>query len=785
MFKNYVKSALRFLKHNRVFAAINLISLSIALAVSFIILLFVINELSYDHFNKNRDRVFKLINYYVDSKQKFSGTPYILATALKTDFPQIEKAVRIRSMRGFKLKLKEEFIPVDGVMATDSDIFGIFTLPLAGGAEYKNLLDDQNSIVLSRNLAEKFYPGQNPIGKEISGMVNNVEHIFVVRGVFENIPENSTLRANCFVNSRWTLNPINKTIEVDWSEDFWNTWVLLSKDCNVKALENQFRAFEIKHIGENPPNQYSLQNLGDVYLNSENIANVGITGNKKNVRLFSAIALLIILVAAMNYIILSTAVSSRRGLEIGIRKTFGSINRNIKSQLLSESILLAVIVLPFALILMRIALPFAGKLFQTRLDIIRSNIVIYISVYLFLTIIIGVVSGLYTSSYLSELKVMDILKNTLPSSNRKKYFRSFLIIGQLIIFCSFVSSTLIIHSQYNYEIHKDPGYYNKDILLINLGWDFKGYSAYINNIKLNPNVIMAAGAMSNLPMEDEMIMPYPNYQDKNIMVNVEGFSVDYNYVKTLGLTLLQGREFSSDFGSDLKQSVLLNETAVKELSITDPIGKLFGNRTIIGIIKDFNLHTIHSSIPPLWIGMTDQYIQQVSVHYKPGTLKLILPMLESEWKKVAPDRPFQYTTIEDLSKELYTSERNLSKIVFIFTIFTLIIAALGLFGLTLFMARSRIKEIGIRKVYGCSEQSIVYSFLLNNLIIVIVAALLSIPVTIHFMTKWLSNFAYKTNINWWIFVVSFAAAATVVLLTVFINSYKASHVNPVEALRHE
>ena len=296
---------------------------------------------------------------------------------------------------------------------------------------------------------------------------------------------------------------------------------------------------------------------------------------------------------------------------------------------------------------------------------------------------------------------------------------------------------------------------------------------------------MAAGAMTNLPMEDEMTMPYPNYQDKNVMVNVEGFSVDYNYEKTLGLTLLQGREFSSDFGSDLKMSVLLNETAVKELSITDPVGKLFGNRTIIGIIKDFNLHTIHSSIPPLWIGMTDQYIQQVSVHYKPGTLKLILPMLETEWKKVASDRPFQFTTIEDLNKELYSSEKNLSTIVFLFTIFTLIIAALGLFGLTLFMARSRIKEIGIRKVYGSSEQSIVYSFLLNNLISVIVAALLSIPVTIHFMTKWLSNFAYKTNINWWIFVVSFAAAATVVLLTVFINSYKASHVNPVEALRHE
>jgi putative ABC transport system permease protein len=785
MIINYIKSALRFLKQNRIFAGINLIGLSIALAVSFIILLYVINELSYDRFNKNRSRVFKVINYYVDVKQKFSGTPYVLATALKTDFPQVEKAVRIRRMRDFKLKLKEEFIPVDDVLATDSDIFSIFTFPLTIGTDYKNLLDDQNSIVLSRNLAEKLFPGQNPIGKEITGIANKAEHVFVVRGVFKDIPKNSTLRANCFVNSRWTLDPSNKNDDADWSQDFWNTWVLLSKDCNAKTLEDQFRAFEVKYISEKPPSQYSLQNLGDVYLGSENIANVRITGNKKNVELFSAIAFLIILVAGINYIILSTAVSSRRGLEIGIRKTFGSINRNIKNQLLSESVLLAMIVLPVALILMRIALPFAGKLFQTHLEIMGSNIAIYISVYLILTIIIGIVSGLYTSSYLSGLNVVDILKNTLPSKNRKKYFRSFLIVVQLIIFCSFVSGTLIVHSQYNYAIRKDPGYFNQDILLINLGRDFKGYSAFINNVKSNPNVILAAGAMSNLPMEDEMVMSYANYQDKTVMVRVEGFAVDYNFVKTLGITVLQGREFSPDFGSDLNKSVILNETAVKQLGITEPLGKLLGDRTIIGIVKDFNLHSIHSSIPSLWIGMTDQYIQQVSVHYKPGSLKKILPMIEAEWKKAAPDRPFSYITIEELTNNLYSSERNLSTIILIFALFTMLIAAIGLFGLTLFVSRSRTKEIGLRKTFGSSGKSIVYSFLLENLILVIAATLLSVPVTLYFMTKWLNNFAYKTSINASAFFISFAIAALIVLLTVFINAYRASCINPIEALRHE
>src|SRR5450759_2441477 len=723
MLKNYLKSALRFLRHNKVFAGINLLGLSIALAASFIILLYVINELSYDQYNKNRNRVFKVLNYYVDFKKTMSGTPYVLATALKEEFPQVKKSIRVGRLIGIRLKLKDEYINVPRALGTDSEIFDIFTLPLISGDADKNLLDDQNSIVLSHDLADKFFPHQSPVGQEIIGLVNNVEHVFIVKGVFENIPENSTLRAQCFLNSKWTLEDINKTFGItnadkDWTQNFWTTWVLLSKDCNAKKLENQFRAFEAKNISEKPLYQYSLQKLNNVYLGSENVLNAGITGNINNVRLFSAIAFLIILVATINYIILSTAVSTGRRLEIGIRKTFGAINRSINNQLLSESILLAIIVFPIALILMRISLPLAGKLFQTKLNIISSNILVYISVYLALTIIIGVFSGLYTSSYLSGLKVMDIVKNISSSGKRKQLFRSVLIVLQLVIFCSFVSSTLIIRSQYKYALNKDPGYNNKDILLIDLGRDFKNYSAYINSIKSNPNVIMAAGAMHSLPMEGTMSMMFPNFQDNTVKVQVEGFAVDYNFLKTMGLRIIEGREFSQDFGSDLKESVLLNEMAVKRLGITDPVGKQLGSQTIIGIVKDFNLHTIHSDIPPLMISMTDRYIMEVAVHYKPGTLKLILPMLEAEWKKAAPDRPFQYTTIEDLSKDLYSSEKNLSTIVFIFALFTLLIAAFGLFGLTLFVARSRIKEIGIRKVYGSSEKSIIYSFLLNNLLLV-------------------------------------------------------------------
>ncbi len=790
MIKNYIKSALRFIRHNKVFAGINLMGLSIALAASFIMLLYVINELSYNQCHKNRDRVYRVLNYYVDFKMLQSGTPYVLATALKNDFPQVEKVARVRPLIAFGLKFKEEIITVNNAIATDSDIFDIFTIPLINGSNEKELLDDRNSIVLSQDLSEKIFPGQDPVGQQIAGIINNTEQLLTVTGVFKNIPENSTFRAQCLLNSWWTLDPINKTFgttnaDVDWSRDFWITWVLLSKNSDPEALDSQFRALEAKNISEKLIYQYSLQNLGDVYLGSSKIANAGLAGNRNNVRLFSAIAFLIVLVAAVNYIILSTAVSTGRRLEIGIRKTFGAVNRSIKNQLLSESLLLAMVVLPVALILMRIALPYAGRLFQTRLNVISSNIGIYISVYLALTIIIGIVSGFYTSSYLSRLKVMDILKNTFQSGKGKQYFRSFLIIIQLVIFCSFVSVTLIIRSQYKYALNKDPGYFNKDVLMVDLGRDFKGYSAYINSIKSNPNVIMAGGVMVGLPMRGSASTMYPHFQDKTLKVKVEGLAVDYNFVQTMGIKILQGREFSQDYGSDLKQAAMINETAVKELGITDPVGKLIGSKTIIGVVKDFNLHSIHSDIPPLMITMTDRYILQVAVHYKTGALPGILPMLESEWKKAAPDRPFYYTTIEDLIKNIYSSERNLSSIVSIFALFTLLIAAFGLFGLTLFVARSRIKDIGIRKAFGSSGQAIVNSFLLNNLFLVLGAVIFSIPVTLIIMTRWLNNFAFRTGISWRVFVISFAASAVVVLLTVFIHAYRASRINPAEALKHE
>jgi len=790
MLKHYFKTALRFLRQNKLYTGINALGLSISLAVSFIILLFVINEFSFNHCHKNRKKVFRVINYYKEFNTKMSGTPYILAQALKEEYPQVEKAVNVRFLRGFKLKLSEEYINISRAMATDSELFEIFTLSLIGSPLYEDLLKDMNSIVLSRDLADKFFPGEDPVGKEIEGFINNLEQVFIVSGVFEDIPRNSTFQANCFVNSKWTLAPLNETfgisdIDVSWTSDFWITWILLSDNVNATSVEEQFKAFEIKNISENPRNHYSLQNLSDVYLKSDQIANSGIAGNIKNIRLFSTVAFLIVFIAAINYIILSIAVSTGRAREIGIRKTAGASITRIRNQLLSESIMLTLLVLPIAILLIWLAIPSAEKLFQTSLGIIPANIGIYISVYLLLTLFIGIASGIYTSSYLSRLKVLDVISQKINFGKRRKFFRSFLIVIQLVIFCSFVSGTLVIRSQYQFALEKDPGHYNENILQIDLGRNFKSYSVYLNGIKSFPHVIMAAGTMDGLPMQGWMTHMQPHYQDEEVKIKVEGFAIDYNLLETIGITILEGRDFSLEYGSDLTHSVILNETAVEKLGIIDPIGQMMGDRTIIGVVKDFNLHSIHSEIPPLDISLTDKYIHHILVRYHPGTLTDLIPVLKSEWEEVETDRPFRYSTIEDLFLEVYSSEKNLSTILSISALFALLIAAFGLFGLTLFVARSRTKEIGIRKVFGSSGNAIVFSFLRDNLIMVIAAALISVPITFYFMSKWLDNFSYKAGIGWWVFIVAFVIAAIVVLSTVIIQSLKASRLNPVRTLRYE
>jgi putative ABC transport system permease protein len=481
---------------------------------------------------------------------------------------------------------------------------------------------------------------------------------------------------------------------------------------------------------------------------------------------------------------LSTSVSSGRSKEIGIRKAFGAGNRQVKYQFLLEAVFLSTIVLPIAVLLMTLGISQAEKLFQTQLPIINDNIIYYLFIYLLLTILIGLISGLYTSVGLSRMNVIKVLKSGNFQAKRKNYFRASLIIFQLVIFCFFVASAFVIQAQYQLATKKNPGFTNKNILLVNFD-DIKLYTPFLNEVRANSNVISASGAKEGLPMHGTMSFSALHQKNKEENVIVEAMAIDFQFLETMGIKLLKGRYLSTEFGSDREKSCIINETAIKALGIDEPIGCKLGNYDVVGVVKDFYPNSFHTEIPPLLIFISDRYLKQVVIRYKEGSLDDLLVALKKSWNKLETKQEFNSVMIEDVITELYSDEKNKFTIVSMVAFFTMLISSLGLFGLTLFLIRGKTKEIGIKKVLGCSERSIVLSFVKTNVIHVFIAAIISVPITIYAMDKWLSDYAVKTEIEWWFFAITFIIASLVVITTVFFHSYKAARLNPVKSLRYE
>jgi putative ABC transport system permease protein len=791
MLKYNLKFALKFLRKNKIFTAINLLGLSIALAVSFIIILYVVNEFSYNRYHERRNNVYRVLNHYVDFNQTQTGTPYILAQTLKEEFPQVREAVNMRNLRGFAVKKNNEQIGVRRAVGTSSGVFNIFTLPLINSVGSGGLLDDRYSICLSESLAQKLFEGGDAVGKELTAIINNEEQILRVTAVYKDTPENSSFQADCMVNGFWSIAPINATfkednVDVNWARSFWDTWFLLDEKALPGDIVKQFREIEAKHHSNTLNTSYSIQNLSDVYLKSDQIQSHLQKGNQRDIGMFLAIAILIVLVAAINYILLSTAISTGRLKEIGVRKTNGAKSGELRKQLLVESLMLTIMVLPIAIYLMTLGLPYAVDLFQKEIHIIKANMVWYALVYVGLAMVVGLASGLYTSAWLSGQNVISILKGPVTHGKNKGYLRASLIVLQLVIFCFFVSSTLIINAQYRFAINKDPGFNHENIIFLNLGHNFTNYEPLLEEIKTYPNVISASGSYQTLPIIGSAMTVIPHTQDKERMVTVMQTEQDFDFLQTMGISLSQGRYFSQEYGTERDHACIVNEAAVKQLGITQPIGhEIIEGYTIVGVVNDFLFQSIHTDIQPLMIMVSDGYILYLAVKYYPGSLDVVVSQLKESWAKFTQDRPFSYLLVENLTKHLYRKEKSLINTVTVSSVFTMLIAVMGLFGLTLFMTRLRTKEIGIRKAMGSSVLQIVYSFIRVKILYVLIAIAISIPITIATMRPWLYSYAQRIDLSWWIFALTFGIAVVVVVLTVFAHTYRAARINPVEALRYE
>jgi putative ABC transport system permease protein len=791
MLKHYFKIAIRNITRSKIVSIISIVGYTIGLSGALLIFLYVLNETSYDRYHKNRECIYRIITEYINAYEQ-PGTPYILAPTLKSNFPEIINITRIDWLFA-DVKKGEDYITNVQFRSADNDIFKIFTLPfLKGDPEFA--LTDPFSVVISKSAENEYFKNQDALGKVLTAKVWEEEIQLTVTGVIEEIPENSTFRADFIVPTDlaanyWLKRLNEKDIMVDWLATYsGHTYILLPKNYKPYELEKKFTDFEKTYLPEGSGLKFHLQPLKDVYLRSFHLVNNNVVqGNINNVYIFSLIGIIILVIACINYTILSTAKSSTRSKEIGIRKVLGAGKNTLLKQILGESVLISFISLPVALLLAHLLLPSVNQLFSKQLVIHYSENWQFIAGFILLTLFVGLISGSYLAFYLSSFQPVDVLKSKINIGITRSIYQKILIIIQLIIFVVLTLGTCIIYKQIHYALHKDMGLNKEGLVIIHYDDDGfrKRYESFKNEISKNPDIVNVSGAMFSPPYNGGMQWDVPRIDDPDQIIKVEGLAVDFNYIETLGFTLSEGRTFSKEFGSD-SSAIMLNETAVKKLGLADPVGKMINDRLIIGVIKDFHLHSFHKAIMPMIIDiMLMKYAGEVVVRIKPDNISTTMNFIEDKWKEFAPDVPFDYSFFDDALEELYSEEQRFGKIISLFTLLAVFIASIGLFGLSLFIGEQRVKEIGIRKVFGSSVSRIVKLILEEYLLMVLIANLIAWPVAYFIMNKWLQNFTYHAKIDFWLYIGAAVLSMFIVLMTMSFQTIKAAQTNPAETLKYE
>jgi putative ABC transport system permease protein len=814
MFKNYLKIALRNIVKNKLYSFINIGGLAIGLTCTILILLWVQDELSYDKFNTNADVLYR-VNWdfnWNGNEGIGPGTPPPLAAKLVTDIPEITDAVRLRPMLKTVVRYKDKFFNEDGILSVDSNFFALFPFPLISGNPL-TALREPNSIVITESIAKKYFGNISPIGKEIiigkkeTNGYGVYENLFRVTGIVKDVPHNSHIQFDI-------LTSMSSYPEVAWRNWSWvwmqvTTYARLKSEVSINkvqekitGLENNYLPAGFKRLGFSYDDMiksgghwhFILQPFTDVYLGSPAIGNrLGPTGDGKQVYLFSIIALFMLLIACINFMNLTTARSGNRAKEIGVRKVLGSERISLISQFVIESILLSLFALSLSVFLVEFALPSFNNLSGKSLELNILHPAWMPIILILLGVFVGTISGSYPGFYLSSLKPISVIRKN--PKLKSLGFRNALVLIQFAITIGLISCTLLVKIQMDFVRQADHGFKDKDILIISNENNRLGNMAnfYRDFIKSNTQVIDAS-ISSGIPTSDTFEDSYEIVGQENKQFDLSSYLIDENFIKTIGLKLIKGRGFEK--GHADSANVILNEAAVKYLGFSDPIGKeiiYLSNNVhykIIGVVKDFNFMTLYSPITPfaLFHESSKSYSipnSFIMVHIRPDHLKKTISILESGWKSFAPAIPFEYTFLKNNIEAEYLSAERLGNVFLIFSFLTIFIACLGLFGLIAFAAEQRTKEIGIRKVLGASISEIIFMLSKEFTKWVLIANVIAWPIAYYIMNNWLGEFAYRIDINLWVFVVSGTLALVIALLTVGLQAIKAATVNPVKSIRYE
>jgi len=796
MLKNYFKIFLRNLKKNKVYSFLNIFGLAISLALVFLIVLYIRHETSYDAYNKKADRIYRVLTHRKDLDWIEAQTSYLLAPVLRDEYPEVEAVARIR---GIYVEIEHnEIFESNFFNCIDPDILDILTLEFVYGSR-ENALAEPYDILLSETRAAKYFPDENPVGKIIPVSMYGETIDFTVKGVLKNVPTNSTFWMPFLVNidvaKKFSQFIYQRYEGVDYKEqwyfNYYQIYILLKEDVDTEAFVDKMNEIPAKYHDEGMQFSYDLQPLRKIYFHSNELTNNPTwSGNLSDIYLFSSIAFLILFIACTNFIILSTAQSLLRSKEIAIRKVVGAERKNLIKQIMFESVFTSFISCFLAIGFTYLFRPIVKNLLHVPLGINYINNLGYpISLFL-ITLLVGIASGSYVAFHISRLNPLIVLKSKISTTSSKSVFRRIVICLQMIIFICLISSSIIIYKQLHFFRNADMGFDKKQLLSMELrSGDFsEHYESFMTELSKCPDIIDATGAFELPPEDGRMCVNIPLFDDPEQQIEVEESLVYFNFFETYRIELESGRFFSREFALDTLDSIILNETAVRQLHIKDPIGKFIENSKIIGVVKDFHYHSLYYKVEPTIFRLcSPKSINGIGIRLSHYNVSKTIDYIERTWNSFnkGEDAPFKYEFVDEKIHQMYWETQNFGKAINYCTLFAIFVACLGLFGLTMFITKQKSKEIGIRKVFGASTFRILKHLSKEIIFLSIISTFITIPIVIYLMNKWLENFAYKTEISFWIFIIAGVFGLFVSLLTMSFFSIKASLENPVDTMKYE
>jgi putative ABC transport system permease protein len=801
MVRNFIKIAFRNIIKQKLFSFINILGLSIGLAASLFVLLYVNDELSYDQFHTDIGKMYRmdLVGRISGQELQTTNSSPPLGPAMVNEIPEIKSFVRLQNMNEIIVRNESETFIENEVLQADSNFFSFFDFALLEGNK-STVLTEPNTVVLTENSARKYFGNQPAIGQELLFFSSN--KAYKVTGVAANPPANSHFHFTMVLTS--TGEP--RFESQIWLNNGYYTYVKGYQPVDLGVVNGKIAGLTKKYVGpqieqflgrtfdqfieQGNAYGYYLKPVKDIHLYSTAEDELEPGGDIKYVYIFMAIGIFIILIASINFMNLSTAKSAGRAKEVGLRKTFGSIRRQLINQFLVESLIFSIVSGLIALILVYLLLPafnnFAGKAISGT-DLFTPEMIILVTG---LSILVGLVAGSYPAFYLTAFKPSEVLKGRIKSGAKSGRLRSILVVTQFAISIILIVCTLVVYQQLRYTQKVNLGFDRENVLVIENTARLKDNSKAFKDKLMNLSGIMAASyTNSTIPgVNNTTVFRTPGSDTDHIMGT---YLSDYEHMAALGLTLAKGRNFSREFASD-SLAVLVNEATVAEMAWENPLGEklwYYGDNvqilTVIGVIKDFNFESLHTVVRPLVIRfLTDA--NKMLVRFEKGVPpNEAVTMVKNEWQNLATNEIFQYGFMDEDFDALYRSEQRLGQIFYLFTAIAIFIASLGLFGLAAFFAEQRTKEVGIRKALGASEMSI--STLLSREFVKYIglALLIAIYPAYYIMSNWLESFAYRIEISPLTFITSGLIALMIALITVSYQSIKAARVNPVDSLKYE